>query len=70
MGIVNCSGVDTQNAEVFYRVVQPGYQQRVMMLDKDIRMSLFFMLLDSTILTLLQKNMIKQKKKNRGISSD
>ena len=63
MGIVKCSGSDSENAEVFYRIIQPGMQERVLAIDRDLRMSIFFMVNLSTILSLMQKTMIRSKRK-------
>ena len=48
-GILKCKGSDTDNAEVFHRVVCPEMPSRILVLDKDIRMAVFFMTNLSTI---------------------
>lgn len=63
MGIVKCSGSDSENSEVFYRIIQPGMMERVLAIDKNLRKSIFLMVNLATILSLMQKNMIRSKKK-------
>ena len=65
IGILNCSGSDTQNAEVFFRVVQPEMHERILVVDKDIRMSIFFMANMATILQQMQSHMKTVSKKAR-----
>ena len=65
MGMINCTGSDTENAEVFHRVIQPEYADKVLAGDKDYRLALFFITLMSTILNLMQKDMMKDKKKGK-----
>ena len=65
IGIVYCQGSDTENAEVFYRVIQPEMRKRVFVLDKDYRLALFFISLLSTILNLMQRDMVRHKQKGR-----
>ena len=66
MGIVYCSGSDAENSEVFYRVIQPECSKRVLAVDKDYRLALFFITNLATILTLMQKNMLREKKKGKS----
>ena len=60
IGCLKCSGMDSQKAEVFYRVVQPEMGNRVLIFDKDIRMSIFFLTNLATILELMQRNLRKR----------
>ena len=53
IGILNCQGSDTDNAEVFYRIVQPAMKPRVTSFDKDLRKTLVFMVNMSTILYIM-----------------
>ncbi len=58
IGCLKCAGRDSQKADVFYRVVQPEMTTRVLVYDKDIRMSIFFLTNLATILEFMQKRMI------------
>ena len=60
IGCLKCSGRDSQKAEVFYRVVQPEMGNRVLIFDKDIRMSIFFLTNLATILEFMQRNLRKR----------
>ena len=51
---------------MFYRVIQPEMKKRVLCNDKDFRLALFFISLLSTILNLMQKDMIRNKLKGRS----
>lgn len=59
IGCLKCSGLDSQKAEVFYRVVQPEMTDRILIFDKDIRMAIFFLTCRATILEYMQKDLIK-----------
>ena len=59
IGILKCKGTDSQKAAVFYRVVQPEMTNRILIKDKDIRMSMFFLTNLTTILEFMQLNMVK-----------
>ena len=54
IGCLNCSGKDIEKADVFYRVVQPEMLPRIYVSDRDIRMSLLFMINMATILFYMQ----------------
>ena len=54
IGILKCQGTDSEKASVFYRVVAPEMSHRVLVFDKDIRMSIFFLTNLTTILEFMQ----------------
>ena len=60
IGCLKCSGLDSQKAEVFYRVVQPEMSDRVLVFDQDIRIAIFFLTNRATILEFMQRTMIKK----------
>ena len=62
IGILKCKGTDSEKAAVFYRVVQPEMTPRVLVKDRDIRMSIFFLTNLTTILEFMQVNMVKSRK--------
>ena len=58
IGILNCTGSDRENAEVFYRIVQPELHSRILVFDKDVRSAMFFMTNMSTIMQQMQSQML------------
>lgn len=65
-GILNCSSTDAQNAQVFFRIIEPSLPNEISCTDKDIRMSLFFMTNLATILFAMQKDLVANAFKRRG----
>ena len=64
-GCLNCSGTDSEKAEVFHRVVQPELQHRVVIADKDIRMSVFFLTNISTVLLYMTEREVRAAEQNQ-----
>jgi len=50
MGCLHCGGLDSEKAQVFTRIVVPELDHMVTIMDRDLRMSMMFLITASTIL--------------------
>ena len=59
LGCLHCSGLDSEKAQVFHRVVAPELDDMVMLSDKDLRKSMYFMITLATILEQMTREIIE-----------
>ena len=58
LGCLHCGGLDSEKAQVFHRVVAPEFDEMVMVADKDLRKSMYFMIIAATILEQMTREII------------
>lgn len=58
LGCLHCNGPDSDKAEVFTRIVAPEYDNVVLLVDKDLRMSMMFLITSATILEQMIRDLI------------
>lgn len=58
LGCLHCNGLDSDKAEVFTRIVAPEYDNLVLLVDKDLRMSMMFLITSATILEQMIRDLI------------
>ena len=59
LGCLHCGGLDSEKAQVFHRVVAPEFDEMVMVADKDLRKSMYFMIIAATILEQMTREIIE-----------
>ena len=59
LGCLHCGGLDSEKAQVFHRVVAPELDDMVMLSDKDLRKSMYFMIICATILEQMTREIIE-----------
>ena len=54
IGCLHCNGTYAEKAEVFMRIVQPSMAQHILVVDKELRMAIFFLTNLATVLSYMQ----------------